>query len=304
VNGRDEQSLDVPVRGGTLHAGRWEGSGTAVLAIHGITSTHAAWAELASLLPELTVLAPDLRGRGRSAQLPGPYGLRTHVADLISLLDAAGQEQVVVTGHSMGAFVAVALAAEHPDRVSDLVLVDGGLPSGGPDVASAPQDEAPQPDIEVLLGPAAARLAMTWPSHEAHRDFWRAHPAIGPLWGPAIAEYLDYDLVGEPPAMHSSCRVAAMRVDGAEMLDRTATMATLRRVHAPVSLLAAERGLLDTPPPAYSAQDLSAWPGRPPVVEATAVPNTNHYSILLGTPGATAVAAAIRSVAAKRHPPR
>jgi lipase len=304
VSGRDEQSLDVPVRGGSLHAGLWQGSGTTVLAIHGITSTHVAWVELAGLLPELTVLAPDLRGRGRSASLPGPYGFRSHLADLIALLDAAEQEQVVVAGHSMGAFLGVALAAEHPDRVSALVLVDGGLPAGGPDATSTPQDEAPQLDVEVLLGPAAARLAMTWPSREAHWDFWRAHPAIGPLWGPAIEDYLDYDLAGEPPVLRSSCRVAAMRSDGAEMLDRAATMATLRQVRAPAIVLAAERGLLDAPPPAYSADDLAAWRSQPPIVDAQAVPDSNHYSILLGAPGAAAVAAAIRTATTRRRPPQ
>ena len=93
------------------------------------TATHLGWLEVAQRLPDVILLAPDLRGRGRSAHLPGPYGLATHVADLVALLDAVGCERVVV-GHSMGGFVAVTLAALHPDRVSRLVLVDGGLPTG------------------------------------------------------------------------------------------------------------------------------------------------------------------------------
>ena len=223
------------VAGGSLHAGRWGSTGPTVLAVHGITATHLAWLEVAQRLPDITLLAPDLRGRGRSADLPGPYGLGAHVDDLVALLDATGCEQAVVVGHSMGGFVAVTLAARHPDRVSRLVLVDGGLPTG------RPEDPVPAGGIEAVLGPAAARLAMTFQSQQAYRDFWRAHPALGPIWGPTIEAYVDYDLVGEPPEMHSSCREAAMRIDGAEVADQASATAALRHVAAPIAFLRAER---------------------------------------------------------------
>lgn len=280
------EQLDIPVAGGSLRVGRWGGAGPTVLALHGITATHMGWVEVASRLPDVTVLAPDLRGRGRSAHLPGPYGFAAHVADLVTLLDVVGCDQVVVAGHSMGGFVATLLAARHPDRVSRLVLLDGGLPTG------RPEDPVQPGGIDAVLGPAAARLTMTFPSREAYRDFWRAHPAMGPIWGPAVQAYVDYDLVGEPPELRPSCREEAMRVDGAEVADHAATTAALSQVAAPIDFLRAERGLLDREP-FYPEEAVTRWLDGTPVVGARTVPDTNHYSLLLGEPGADAVAAVV-----------
>ncbi len=279
--------IDVPVSGGLLRAGLFGKAGPVVLVLHGITATQMAWLEVANQLPSVTLLAPDLRGRGRSAQLPGPYGFRAHVADLVALLDATGCSRVVVVGHSMGGFVALELAARHPDRVSRLVLVDGGLPTGLPD------DPVPPGGIDAVLGPAAARLAMTFASRQAYRDYWRAHPAIGPIWGPVLEAYVDYDLTGEPPELRSSCREEAMRVDAAAVADHAVVEATLRQVTTPVTFLRAERGLLDAPPPFYSESTVTRWVQEIRTVHAHAVADTNHYSVLLGVPGAAAVAQAI-----------
>lgn len=278
--------MDVPVTGGHLHVRRWGGTGPAVIALHGITATSMGWLQVAHRLPDVTLLAPDLRGRGRSAHLPGPYGMAAHVADVVALLDHADASRVVVVGHSMGGFVAVALAARHPERVAQLVLLDGGLPTG------QPGDPLPPGGIDAVLGPAAARLAMTFPSVEAHRDFWRDHPAIGPIWGPAVEAYVDYDLVGDPPNLRSSCREEAMRTDGAEVADQAAVTAALHQVTVPITFLRAERGLLDGPP-FYPDEAVGRWSDGRPVVRAGTVADTNHYSLVLGDGGAAAVAEAV-----------
>jgi hydroxypyruvate isomerase len=89
----------VAVRGGDLAVAVWPpaeganadlggsvGSAPPVVAIHGITATHRAWPHLAAALPDRTVIAPDLRGRGRSRSLPRPVGMATHADDVAAVI--------------------------------------------------------------------------------------------------------------------------------------------------------------------------------------------------------------------------
>ena len=119
------ETVDVEVRGGSLRVGIWGTETEApVLAVHGITANHLAWQLVAEALPDVRIVAPDLRGRGRSSGLPGPYGMVQHADDLAQLIDQLGLGPVPVVGHSMGGFVAVAVADRHPD------LISGGAVAG------------------------------------------------------------------------------------------------------------------------------------------------------------------------------
>src|SRR5206468_4996938 len=155
-----------------------------------ITGSHRSWAPAARHLGEaVTVLAPDLRGRGESAGVGSPSGMAAHVEDLIAVLDHAGCDRAVLAGHSMGAYIVARFAASAPDRLSAAVLVDGGLP------LPVPPDIDADTLLEAVLGPSLGRLRMTFPSIEAYRDFWRAHPAFAPFaFSADIADYVDYDL--------------------------------------------------------------------------------------------------------------
>src|SRR5918998_4160417 len=101
----DPERFDVHVAGGELAAYRWPGDGPLVVAAHGITSNHRSWGVVAAALDgDVTLVAPDLRGRGRSNGLPGPYGIERHADDVAALLDHLEVERAVVAGHSMGGF--------------------------------------------------------------------------------------------------------------------------------------------------------------------------------------------------------
>ncbi len=287
---------DIPVRGGDLRVGRWASDDVArgslpnrlVLAVHGITGNHTAWWPVARRLTagdRTVVLAPDLRGRGRSNRLPGPWGMATHADDLASLLDHRDIERIDVVGHSMGAFVAVEFAARHPDRLGRLVLVDGGIPLPRPDGVSASET------LAAALGPAAARLSMTFDSPAAYRDFFRQHPAVGPLWNEDVERYVDYDL----EAGRSSVSYEAVAQDSSEFGDDGPAPAAWGRIEQPVPFLRAPRGLLADPPGMYPPDVLAAFVAEHPNIDAHDVEDVDHYGITLGDRGAEAVAAALLS---------
>ena len=259
----------------------------AFLAIHGITANGRSWDTVAAHLPERRIIAPDLRGRGRSNRLPAPYGLRTHADDLATLVDADGGGPRTVLGHSMGAFAAVALAGARPDLVERLVLVDGGFPLALPPDAASVDDL----DVGVLLGPAAQRLAMEFADADAYLDFWRVHPAMVHDWTPAFEAYARYDLDGEAPHLRASAVAAAMLEDGAELYGPDWYLDALRGLRMPVTVLRAPRGLVDTDP-LYAAGALEGFRALVPQLEVLEVDDVNHYTILFADRGASRVAAA------------
>lgn len=258
----------------------------ALLAIHGITANGRSWDAVAAHLPEHRLLAPDLRGRGRSNGLAGPYGLRQHASDLAAVLDVDGGGARTVLGHSMGAFAAVALAAARPDLVGRLVLVDGGFPLALPPDATNIDDL----DVGSLLGPAAERLSMEFSDSEAYLDFWRRHPAFLRDWSPAVEAYARYDLDGDAPHLRASTVAAAMLQDGGELYGPEWYLDALRSLRMPVTVLRAPRGLTDAEP-LYASGALEQFRDLVPQLEIVEVDDVNHYTILFADRGASRVAA-------------
>ncbi len=276
-----------------------------VLALHGITANGLAWQALADELVRrhgvgtVRLLAPDLRGRAASRDVPGPYGLAVHAQDTLAIASAFGGRPILV-GHSMGAFVAALAAAEDPDRYRSLVLVDGGL------AFPTPLGLGPDRALATVLGPAMGRLAMVFDSREDHLAFWRRHPAIGPLLaGPTggwLQRYLEHDLVQGGEGWRSTCVLDAVRADGREVLaDSDAHTAARRAVEAGVDtqLIWAERGLLDEPQGLYDQARLTAL-RLPPRLRTTEVPGANHYSVILEPTAIATVADAVDAQLATR----
>jgi pimeloyl-ACP methyl ester carboxylesterase len=299
--------FEVPVAGGPLKVARAgiavRNAETVVVAVHGITASHMAWRSAARALvvePGVCVLAPDLRGRGRSAGLPGPYGVAAHLDDLLELLDREAAAPVVLVGHSMGAYVAARFAADHPDRVSSLVVVDGGLP------IPVPSDRDPDELLAETLGPAAKRLDQTFPTRTDYVAMWRSHPAFADSWNSDVEAYVNYDVESardrsHPDAVRSVVSPDAVWTDGRELLLDETTRTALHRVPAPVRLLRAPRGFLDDDRPLIPDDVLADFASARPDAELQTIPDTNHYTILLGRgPGPSRVAAAIRAAVTER----
>jgi pimeloyl-ACP methyl ester carboxylesterase len=274
---------DVPVAGGSLRVAAWPGTGSPVLAIHGITSSSRSWPFLAEALGR-PVFAPDLRGRGRSSRLPGPVGMIAHAEDCAAVVRAVADEPVVVVGHSMGGFVATVLAARSPDLVRALVLVDGGLPF-------------PPADAEATmagLAPIKQRLRATY-TREGYRQWFRNHPAFAEDWTPEVEEYADYDLPDEPG--RPSADPDAVEEDQVDMVTGTAFAEAVERQTHPRVFLHAARGFADDPPGLYPQATVDAYAARWPELDIRRVDDVNHYTIVLSRRGAAAAAAAVSDLA-------
>jgi pimeloyl-ACP methyl ester carboxylesterase len=290
---RPRREVDVPVDGGMLRVGVWDANSAdapTALLVHGVTSSHLAWPFVAERLPGMRLLAPDLRGRGRSNTVGGPAGMAAHAADMAAVLDAFGVTNALVVGHSMGAFVAVVLADLHPDQVARLVLVDGGLP------LDVPAGVDPDQLVQLILGPTAARLRMRFSSVADYLDFWRAHPAFRADWTRELEEYLAYDLVDDGEGMlRPATRYDVVVDDTVDMNTGTALPDALGRLRHPTRLITVPRGLQDEPPglyaPAHLERLLPAYPG----VRHRRVDGFNHYTLAMSARGADVVASEIRA---------
>jgi pimeloyl-ACP methyl ester carboxylesterase len=106
----------------------WGGDGAPVLALHGLASS-AHWYDIVAplLCDRFRIIAPDQRGHGQTTQANDGYDWRSVASDAVGLLDVLEIEKAIVFGHSWGGNVAVATAAHHPERVSALVMIDGGF---------------------------------------------------------------------------------------------------------------------------------------------------------------------------------
>ena len=99
------------------------GSGPALVLIPGLGYNGWMYSHMIPGLAEhFQVISIDNRGSGLSDKPAGPYTAQMLAADVIGLLDAFDLPKAHIVGHSMGGFIAQALAIDYPDRVDRLVL--------------------------------------------------------------------------------------------------------------------------------------------------------------------------------------
>ena len=164
-------------------AGEEAGAGDAVVLIHGMSFDRSMWdPQFHVLAARFRTVRYDLRGFGASGR---PAAGRGHVEDLLALLDAFSIDRAHLVGLSLGANIALATAAFHPDRVRSVVLASPGLP-GYAWTTPRPPDEAAA--VARRAGIAAAK--EWWLGHEVFRSTERY---------PAARAHLA-DMVGRWPA--------------------------------------------------------------------------------------------------------
>ncbi|MBU0514298.1 MAG: alpha/beta hydrolase [Proteobacteria bacterium] len=256
-----------------LHLSEWavaEADGLTVLGVHGITANGRSWFNVAPpLAARHRVLGLDLRGRGLSDKPPTGYSADLHVADIIAVLDDLGLDRVALMGHSLGAYITLACAARHPDRVDRAVLFDAG--------ADLTVEEWGK--VTKAIQPALERLGQVFRTADDLIDILRKNPDLQPFT-PEIEAWYRWGL--EPVAGGVADRVQPEHI--AEERQNVLALdapALYPNVTCPVLILRAtvgfgpEKGLV-LPERATNKllQDL-------PRGELADVQGSNHYSIVL-----------------------
>lgn len=157
--------------------------GEPLLLLHGYTDSSRSWSLVAPYLKDFRLLIPDQRGHGAADAPACCYSMSAYAEDARLFLDALGVDRAHVAGHSMGSMVAMAMAAEYPERVSSIVLVGS--------TALAPVKRG-----DWLFDQTAALRAPLDPSSQFLRDW---HPANQPTpVDPAFAKAVFGELLAIP----------------------------------------------------------------------------------------------------------
>ena len=108
------------------------GKGDPVLLLHGYAENSHMWRPLmGQLAKNHTLIAPDLRGFGQSSKPMTGYDKKTMAQDIHALALSLGYHREIVVGHDIGLMVAYAYAAQYPNEVDRIVLMDAFLPGVG-----------------------------------------------------------------------------------------------------------------------------------------------------------------------------
>jgi len=144
----------IPVNGLQLHYVEWGTPGNpALVLLHGFQSNAHTWDTFSRAMADTYhVLALDQRGHGDTSWAPdGDYALASHVSDIAGFITALHLAPTVVIGHSMGGRHAAMVAADHPEKVNKVVIVDTAAEFPAARLAQRNQppasDVPPQPEV-------------------------------------------------------------------------------------------------------------------------------------------------------------
>jgi pimeloyl-ACP methyl ester carboxylesterase len=261
----------------------WPGDGPTVLGLPGLGSSGHAWAPLAASLPDAHLVAPDLRGRGRSKDRTGEPGLLGHARDVRAVAEELDLRDVVVVGHSMGAYLAPLVARELGDRVARLVLVDGGI----------------RPDFPFFMTPRVVRMTFRRQLSGADREYpdvaaFAKKGRVGPMLAsrpdllPTVMQMLEAELDGPPGRLRPQLDVARATDDAVDAFFGPEVLSALEQLTAPTQVFLAESTKKDGQRPFISDKAVAPWLATKPNLTVTRLPG-NHLTVLFAPEVAAAV---------------
>jgi len=252
-----------------IHLALWEGRGKGILAVHGLTANCRCWDPIArAVTPRHRFLAMDLRGRGLSDKPAAGYSIDIHARDIRCLQDHLGLKQVVLMGHSLGAFISLVFAARYPERVNRLILLDGGGKLSADHTAR----------VFAGIKTSLERLGKVFSSFDAYAGILRKAPFLQP-WSQALENYFRYEVEEVPGGIRPRIRPETIQEEIVN-LTRLDVSHFYPQVHCPVLILRATEGVL-YPDDILLPEDVVQRMVREiPKARRVDVERTNHYSIL------------------------
>lgn len=270
IDDRSDFDRYASVRGIQMHYLDYPGPEPAIVLLHGLSANANEFGGLLSegLAESHRVIAPDLRGRGRTGKPATGYAMADHAADVIALLDHLGLDRVVMGGHSFGALLAIFIAANYPDRVKRVIVIDAAIVF--------------HPDTEELLKPSLARLERILPSANAYIEEMKGAAYVAGAWDASIEGYFRAELQLNPDGT-AQALTSANAVEQALRGVGTEDWASLvARVSHPVLLLNASEGYgLPGSPPLVPPEHARTTAHLFPNCKYVAVPG-NHLTMVFG----------------------
>jgi pimeloyl-ACP methyl ester carboxylesterase len=179
----------VEVNGIQLQYLEWGRAGPAIIFIHGLGDNPYIFDDIAAAFTDrFRVIAYARRGHGRSGA-QGPYDDATLTADLLGLMDALEIPRADLVGWSMGGNEVTSMAAQHPERVSRIVYLDGGYDYSDPDFAAVVKATP----ADLMSVPASAMA-----SEDAYFAFQQSqvYPCLNDMH--RVAAYLHESIIVQP----------------------------------------------------------------------------------------------------------
>lgn len=148
---REIQDYEVQVGGRSVRY-RAAGEGEPVVLVHGLSGSSRWWTRnVPALAQRHKVYLVDLPGFGTMRSLRPQFALRDAASWLSAWIEAVGLDRVHLVGHSMGGYICITLAAQHPDRVGRMVL-------------AAPAAISTRRAMPIYLGPLLSEARRVVPS--------------------------------------------------------------------------------------------------------------------------------------------
>jgi pimeloyl-ACP methyl ester carboxylesterase len=247
----------------------WEGKGKQILCIHGLTANCRFWDCLASALsPQHRVIAMDLRGRGLSDKPSKGYSIKHHCKDILALMNDQELQRPVLMGHSLGAFISLVFAARYPQRVNQLILVDGG----------GKLSKAQWARVFKSIKPSLDRLGQVFPSFGDYLSPMKQAPFLQP-WNAYMETYFRYEIEEAEGGVRS-------RVDPKHIEEESTNIRNedpsqfYAKVIRPTLILRATEGMLAEDDFVLPENVVDRMVREIPNAKRVDIKGTNHYSIL------------------------